>query len=206
MKIINNNTLGSIALGIAITAGASCVYAAQGNDRAGFDNLRGKVNRIFSHLDTDLSETITLSEWLARVSDRAVNQFDRIDTDDDELISLEEFLAVGSGRGDANLDIDPELVRACIEEQRGEALPERPDRNERFAEIDTNDDGFIDFDEFLAAKSEHGTARFNAIDTDGDGAITKPELAAALIGQRDRRAIRRDCVDEQRDMAALVAG
>ena len=57
MKIINNNTLGSIALGIAITAGASCVYAAQGNDRAGFDNLRGKVNRIFNHLDTDLSES-----------------------------------------------------------------------------------------------------------------------------------------------------
>lgn len=204
MKMMERKTLAGIALSFAMMAGASSVYAAPGNDRAGPDNLRVKVNRIFNVLDTDLSDTITLDEWLVRLSDKAARQFDRIDTDDDELISLEEFLAIGAGRSDSG--IDPAEVRACIEEQTGETLPARPDREARFAAIDTNGDGFLDFDEFLSAKTEHGADRFNAIDADADGAITRVELAAAFTSQRDRRAIRRACVDEQRDLAELVEG
>ena len=154
---------------------------AEGADRPQGDRhgkLRHKVNRIFNALDTDGSDTITLDEWLVKTTAKAERQFDRIDSDDDNLISLEEFQAIGHDRDD---DVDRDAVRACVADATGEDVPERPDRDTAFDEIDTNDDGFIDLDEFLAVKTEGATNRFNNIDADSDGAITKQELAKALM-------------------------
>ena len=176
--------------------------AADGTDVERPGKLRFKVNRIFNDLDADGSETITLDEWLSKPTEKASSQFDRIDTDDDELISLEEFLAVGGDRGD---DIDRDELRACIADATGEDVPERPDRETRFDIIDTDDDGFISFDEFLAAKTDKATDRFNHIDANGDGAITMQELAEAMQQHRERRSVVRDCIDDQRETDELLS-
>ena len=166
-------------------------------------NLRHKVKRIFNALDLDDSDTITLDEWLVKTTKKAEKHFDRIDANDDNLISLEEFLAVGDDR-DKDLEVDSEAIRACVADATGEAAPERADRNTAFDRIDTNDDGFIDPDEFLAAKTEKASAKFNAIDADGDGAITKQELAEALKHLRELKRARRDCVEDQREADDLI--
>lgn len=168
-------------------------------------NPRHKVNRIFNALDTDENEIITLDEFLAKPLEKAEQQFDRIDTDDDGLISLDEFLAVGHDRDDDERpDIDRDAVRACMEEELEREIPERPDRETRFDEVDTNDDGYIDFDEFVDAKMQKATDKFYAIDEDADGGITKEELYAALQDQREVRAVRRACIEEQRDVEELL--
>ena len=172
-------------------------------DRTG--NLRQKVNRIFNALDTDENEIITLSEFLVKTTKKAANQFDRIDTDDDELISREEFLAIGGDRNN-NTDIDVDALRACVADQLGEDLVVRDDPDSRFDAIDTNDDGFIDFDEFLASRTEGATNRFNVIDADSDGGITKIELAQALMQHRERRVARRACAEDQQETDELLEG
>ena len=208
------------AMALALVGNFSVAYAVPGadgaeradrpdrpqGDRPG--KLRHKVNRIFNAVDTDGSDTITLDEWLVKSTAKAERQFDRIDSDDDSLISLEEFQAAGDHRrghgrrGDGEVDHD--AVRACVVDTTGEDVPERPDRDTVFAAIDTNDDGFIDLDEFLAAKTEGATNRFNHIDADGDGAITKQELAEALTQHRERRRTVRDCVEDQRETDELI--
>ncbi len=210
--------LAGIALSLAGGMNVEYAYSAESeNDRATHvaadrvtdrarhrhGKLRLKVYRIFNALDTDGSDTITLDEWLSNITQKAEKQFDRIDTDDDQLISLEEFLAVGSDRGD---DIDRDAVRACVADALGQDVPERPDRETRFDEIDTNDDGYIDFDEFLDVKTDKATDRFHHIDADGDGAITKQELAQALKQHRERRGIVRECVADQRETSQLMEG
>ncbi|MBO6556595.1 MAG: EF-hand domain-containing protein [Pseudomonadales bacterium] len=168
-------------------------------------NAEEKTERIMNVLDTDESGTITLDEWLVKSTERAERRFERIDTDDDALISLEEFLAVHSG--DTNHpEIDRDAVRACVADATGEDIPERPDRETRFNEIDTNDDGFVDLDEMVISVTSGATDKFNRIDVDADGAITEEELIAALEDQSEIREIRRDCVEEQRETEELLAG
>ena len=195
------------AMALAFAANVATAYAKPGGDRGprgGGGTVEEKVERIMNHLDADDSGTITLDEWLSKTSEKVENKFNRIDTDDDGLISLEEFLAVG-GRG-GNDDIDRDAVRQCVADALGEEVEERPDRETRFDEIDTNDDGFIDLDEMIAAKTEGATERFNNIDADGDGAITEEELTAALEARQEVREIRRNCVEAQRDTEELLAG
>ncbi len=194
-------------LSLAITANFSTVYAEEGgatgrSDRAG--SPRHKVHHLFDTLDTNEDGIITLDEYLVLATEKAAHQFDRIDTDDDELISLTEFLA-GGNRED-NSDVDRDEVRACIAAQTGEDVPERPDRETRFDALDTNDDGNIDADEFLAAKTDSATDKFNAIDADSDGGISKMELAQALKQHRQRRSVSRDCIENQRETDELLGG
>ncbi|MDA1373073.1 MAG: EF-hand domain-containing protein [Proteobacteria bacterium] len=210
-------------MALALAGNIAAVYAmppADGANRPDGDQhgkLRHKVNRIFNAVDADGSDTITLDEWLAKLTEKARIHFDRIDSDDDNLISLDEFLAVGHGRGDGrghdrgrdhdhepDIDVDHDAVRACVADATGDDVPQRPDRETAFGEIDTNDDGFIDFDEFLAAKTERATNRFNTIDADSDGAITKQELAKELMQHRKHRRTVRDCVEDQRETDELL--
>ena len=198
---------------LALAISATTTIAAPGDRR--FDNRqqqdhqrggqRTKVARIFHALDVDGNGIITLDEFLAKSIAKAADQFARIDTNDDELISLEEFLLVHGDQGN-NADIDVEALRACIAENSDVALPERLGGEARFDEIDTNDDDFIDLDEFIAAKTSYATGKFNQIDTDADGAITPEELFSVFKAHREHRAIRRACVEEQRDVDALLGG
>ena len=193
---------------LALTVSAT-VTAEEPNDQRSVDRQdssqhqnspRLKTKRIFKVLDSDENRIITLDEFLAKPLAKASLQFDCIDSDDDGLISLEEFLAA-HGRTD---DIDTDAVRACIAERQETDLPERPDRESRFAEIDTNGDGFIDLGEFETAKVSGATDRFNRIDSDADGGITPQELFAALISHHQHRKVRRECIEEQREMDELL--
>ncbi len=206
MKLKN---LAATTLVFAVATSATVAYAFPGGDRGPHRGERGgspeqKAERMFAALDADASETVTLDEWLAKPTEKAGNQFDRIDADDDALISLEEFLATKGPRGGDRPEIDRDAVRACAEASLGSDAPERPDRETIFANADIDDSGFLDTDEFLAAKTERATTKFNLVDANADGAITLEELTDSLGTQRERRSIIRECVQEQRELTSLV--
>lgn len=207
--------LAMTAMALALAGNITVAYAAPGGggDRSRGDrpaNPEQKVDRVFNAVDADGSETITLDEWLVKPLEKAERHFNRIDSDDDNLISPEEFEAAGDRRrghgrrGDRDGDVDRDAVRACVVDTIGDDVPERPDRDTLFAAIDTNDDGFIDLDEFLRARTEGATDRFNHIDADNDGAITKAELLDAMTQQRERRDAVKQCVEEQRELDELI--
>lgn len=206
---MNSRKILVTAMALAFAANVATAYAKPGGDRGPRGGERGgspeqKAERIMNHLDADDSGTITLDEWLSKTTEKAEKQFNRIDTDDDNLISLEEFLAIGGHRDHDDIDLD--AVRQCVADASGEEVDVRPDRETRFDAADTNDDGFIDLDEMIAAKTEGATERFNHIDSNDDGAVTLEELTAALEGRQEIREIRRNCVQEQRDTEDLLAG
>lgn len=49
---------------------------------------------------------------------------------------------------------------------------------ERFAKTDTNNDGVISRDEFLASHAKRAEEMFTKIDADNDGKVTKDEMKA----------------------------
>ncbi len=165
---------------------------------------RMKVIRLFKALDTDQNRIITLDEFLAKPVEKAATQFDRIDTNDDGLISFEEAQAAWGDRPERDIDVD--AVRACVAAETGEDVPEPDDLASRFDTVDTNGDGFIDLPEFIVAKTDKATVKFNRIDSDADGGITPQELFAAFQGHRERRQVRRDCVEMQQEIEALLEG
>lgn len=121
------------------------------------------------------------------------------------MISYDEFLAVHDDRPDRDdVDIDVDELRACIAETTGEEMPERPDPETRFDLIDTNSDGYLDLDEFSVTKTNAAEEKFYEIDADADGGITIQELAAELLGKRERREVRRACVEEQQEVNDLL--
>lgn len=165
-----------------------------------------RIDKIFSKMDADGSDSITLDEFLVRPLAMSERGFDHLDADDDGLISSEEFLIRPKRRGHGKPEIDQEAVRACVAELSDEVLPEKPDREIIFAETDTNGDSMVDLDEFTAGRTERSTTRFGALDTNGDGALSKEEVLAGLESRQNRRELRKQCAEEQFAAAELTEG
>lgn len=61
----------------------------------------------------------------------------------------------------------------------GAGRGQRPDMSERLAEVDTNDDGLISREEFVAARTDH----FAMLDRDGDGYFSELDIPERLRGR-----------------------
>jgi Ca2+-binding EF-hand superfamily protein len=162
-----------------------------------------RATRIFIRLDVNEDELLSLDEFLARPNDRRANRFDWLDADADGLISRDEYLDAHAMHGGDSV-IDLEALHACIGEQMGDWWTSPPDRESHFDAMDTNDDGYVDPEEFDLAKTNAITERFNVIDADADSVISPEELSDALGTLRQHRGVRRDCIEEQQDINNLL--
>ena len=124
----------------------------------------------------------------------------------DFLTFLPTFFLGDHSAGYNRMDIDLDELKACVEEQGGPDWMTPPDRETHFVEMDVNGDGFVDRDEFETAREDRAAERFMLIDTDEDGAISESELTDALGEMGQHHSVRRECMDEQRDLNSLQGG
>ena len=162
-------------------------------------------SRTFGFIDVDLNDLITLEEFLAHASESVDERFAAIDTDSDGSISPSEFMNIGS-HPETEPGINANVLNECVNDCMGPGANYLQDRQAKFEEIDTNDDGVIDLEEFTVHREQVLIARFTLIDEDGDSIVSRLELCQAFEMLRTRRYISQDCVEEQLDMNELVDG
>jgi hypothetical protein len=148
----NRTFTAAIAAGAAILLTAGCAHAQDP------DRLTGAV---FDRMDTNSDGFVTKNEAQAA----RIRLFDRLDADGDGFVTTAEADTARSRRG--------RFARAA--ELRAQMVPQ----GERLAELDTNRDGRISRDEFVAG----GTPMFDRLDTTGRG-LSRADFAAFLNSAR----------------------
>jgi Ca2+-binding EF-hand superfamily protein len=173
----------------------------QGN---GGMNGRDRAIRMFERLDANDDGVLSLDEMTSPVPAKAEKMLNHKDTDEDGLLSLDEWQ---HGRRGAQMDLSDiadEIVQcvADIKEETGNefiVVPNADDYKspaERFADIDTSGDGFIDLAELETHKLAKVTDVFMTMDSDENGEVTVEEYKKVLKEHRATRRAVRKCVNE----------
>lgn len=162
----------TLALAAFIAGGLSLQAEEGGPDRRG---------NLFSRADADGDGSVTLAEFMEAQSGSVDKRFERLDEDGNELVTERE-LEVGR-------------TRMLERRQRGGDRDKRGDRSGRgdrqaapsFDELDTDGDGGLSLEEFLAMHKERLASRFDRMDENGDGVITEDEVGKRRGPPREGR-------------------
>lgn len=165
------------------------------------DALMSLLERLDSNADGVLSQ----GEFSVRTAQGAERRFDRMDADADAVLSFDEFSSVRNHRTRPDLDtLDIDALELCVAETLGYELPERPDPESSFAEVDANSDGSIDLEESLAAADLRAEDRFVEIDADGDGQLVSDEIGSYQLHRHEQKQAHHSCVKDQFDEESLL--
>jgi Ca2+-binding EF-hand superfamily protein len=152
--------------------------------------------KMFDRLDSDQNGTLDDNELQAgkpktMTKDQASKLYDALDTDKSGSITMDEFAAgtrSGPGMGlMSQLPADALDVLLQLQQQGG-GMPQagtgggdQPASDAAYDALDTNKDGVVSEEEFLAAHPEQLTDEeagklFQAVDTDKDGTVTQDQF------------------------------
>lgn len=150
-------------------------------------------------LDADGDGVVTQEEFIAAKAVRTERRFERLDSNSDGQITPDDLSDLPQPP-----DVDRDALRACVEESLGIELPAPPVDGSRFDNADLNGDGAVTLDEALTGSETAAIERFERLDTNVDGLLQTDELRKAKRRAGKLRQTRRQCRDEQEDIAAIL--
>lgn len=184
--------------GLALASNGA--FARGGFGHHGHGGFGGKYS-----MDADGDGVVTLEEFVAPHTERGEFRFARLDQNDDGVISADEHESTDNdhhfrGRHDG-ITLDTAAFEQCMRDQLGDEFQTRPTWEELLASADTNADGVLDLNEFLAHGYAREVARFEALDTNADGGVDSDEQEAGLVKKQTHHLARRTCMMEQWELA-----
>ena len=156
---------------------------------------------IVDRLDTDGDGAISLTEFTDAAATRAEMRFSRVDQNADGEVTRDE---IGPNQREIPEDFDRDAFRACVAEQLGVELPDRPDADARFEEADLDGNGAIDLNEAVSNATSRAMDRFAELDADGDGLLVSDEISRPRHRSRALREARRACKEQNQEISALL--
>lgn len=198
---------------IAVSAGATILAASLALAAPGHDGARHgggphdgrKMERMFDMIDSDGDGLISAAESTAAAEKRARHMFERIDSDDDGAVTLEDMQSMHGRKHGRIEDLDRAALATCIEEEFDGELPDRPEPEVHFAQADSNGDGTLSEDEFVAAAAARAADAFERNDADGNGTLDETEMQARHEERRELHEAMRSCAHEQREAIDAVS-
>ncbi len=172
-------------------------FGNRGSDRGPSDPANAA--NVLNALDTNGDGSVSLEEFTTVRGQWTDRRFNALDQDGDGAISESEYNASGFGRS-GSLGIDQAALASCIEQRTGVAETNRRTWADLLSAADTTADGLIDQLEFTDLQNTRAAERFAAIDTNNDGALDSSELEAARTQSRERQQARAACLREQADL------
>jgi Ca2+-binding EF-hand superfamily protein len=142
-------------------------------------NLRA-ANMLVHHMDTAHKGYLTQDDFVTAAQQR----FAKLDTQGTGKLTADQLVAAGGFHGHAQAASATAAVSAD-----GAAAPARGGRRAAFrqqyaqaelAKLDTNHDGVVTQDEYVAAAK----AKFAALDTQGSGQVTAQQIASSPVAQQ----------------------
>ncbi len=158
----------------------------------------------FNRIDVNQDGQLSLDEMVTPLMVKVAKRFNRKDSDDDGLLSFEEFQQTRRGIKTDLSDIADGIVQcvADIKTDTGneDIIVPTADKfispADKFAVIDTSNDGFISLEELQANVTAKVAAHFLVMDQNADALITEEEFnAAKAIRKATKRAIHQ-CINE----------
>jgi len=160
--------------------------------------------KIFKRLDSNEDGVLSLDEMTAVIAGKTEKVFTHKDSDEDGLLSLEEFSQNRRGERVDLSGIADEIVQ-CVTDLKAETGNEYinvPDADnfqsvgEKFAEVDSSADGFIDLAELQASKLAKTTAAFANMDSDDNGEVSSEEFKTQWKTHKTTKRAIHQCVSE----------
>ena len=105
------------------------------------------------------------------------------DTDNDGVVTREEFARASAQRfakldGDSSGTVSADELSQYLQERR------RDPKQRHFESMDSNSDGYVSLDEYLAVTRERAERRFKHMDKDADGLVSSQDFGASKRGHK----------------------
>ena len=144
------------------------------------------VEHLFERIDNDKDGSVSRDEFVDGAPENvsstvAAALFDSLDTENSGLLSQDAFNSAFQQLAEG--------LQAALIAIQGDGQPpfmgERPDPAKSFAELDTDEDGTISREEFIAGRpdeisEEQASAMFDRLAGEGADSLTEEQLRAAM--------------------------
>lgn len=166
-----------------------------------------RVEKMFTRLDTNEDEVLSLTELMEPTAAKAEKLLGKKDADDNGALSLTEFQTNRHGNSVDLSAIADEIVQ-CVTDLKADTgndnivIPSADSfssSEDRFAALDSNDDGGVDLTELEASMQDKASNGFTAMDADEDGAVSKDEFTAHHASRKATKHAIRECVRDIND-------